>query len=94
MAMALIAVGEPGEGKRAVWIVARQHPGESMAEWFMEGMLHALLDPYHGLSKELLKKAAFYIVRLYGRGPCPCSANGSECDSAGPSANPCAASRR
>ena len=34
-----------------------------MAEWFMEGMLHALLDPYHGLSKELLKKAVFYIVR-------------------------------
>ncbi len=29
----------------------------------MEGMLHALLDPYHGLSKELLKKAVFYIVR-------------------------------
>ena len=59
-----VNAGEPGEGKRAVWIVARQHPGESMAEWFMEGMLHALLDPYHGLSKELLNKAVFYIVRL------------------------------
>ena len=62
--LVLITAGEPGEGKRAVWIVARQHPGESMAEWFMEGMLHALLDPYHGLSKELLKKAVFYIVRI------------------------------
>lgn len=28
--------GQPGEGKRAIWIVARQHPGESMAEWFMQ----------------------------------------------------------
>lgn len=31
--------GEPGPDKRQVWIVARQHPGESMAEWFMEGAL-------------------------------------------------------
>ena len=44
--------------------MARQHPGEAMAEYFMEGMLRALLDPYHGLSKELLKKAVFYVVRL------------------------------
>lgn len=29
--------GEDGADKRKVWIVARQHPGESMAEWFMEG---------------------------------------------------------
>ncbi len=29
--------GEPGPDRRQVWIVARQHPGESMAEWFMEG---------------------------------------------------------
>ena len=63
IAIICLTTGEPGEGKRAVWIVARQHPGESMAEWFMEGMLHALLDPYHGLSKELLKKAVFYVVR-------------------------------
>jgi hypothetical protein len=28
--------GTPGEGKRAVWVIARQHPGESMAEWFMQ----------------------------------------------------------
>ena len=56
--------GEPGEGKRAVWIVARQHPGESMAEWFMEGLLRALLNSHHGLSRELLKQAVFYVVRL------------------------------
>ena len=35
-----------------------------MAEWFMEGLLRALLNPHHGLSKELLKQAVFYIVRL------------------------------
>lgn len=31
--------GEAGKGKKRVWIVARQHPGESMAEWFVEGDL-------------------------------------------------------
>ncbi|MCB1637843.1 MAG: hypothetical protein KDI15_03250, partial [Thiothrix sp.] len=28
-----------GQGPRQVWITARQHPGETMAEWFMEGLL-------------------------------------------------------
>lgn len=29
--------GTPGEGKRVAWIIARQHPGETMAEWAAEG---------------------------------------------------------
>ena len=28
--------GTPGPDKRPIWIIARQHPGESMAEWFMQ----------------------------------------------------------
>ena len=31
--------GEAAPNRRQVWIVARQHPGESMAEWFMEGKI-------------------------------------------------------
>jgi murein tripeptide amidase MpaA len=58
----MLRIGEPGEGKRVVWIVARQHPGESMAEWFMQGFLDKLLDRHDGLSKELLKTAVFYAV--------------------------------
>jgi murein tripeptide amidase MpaA len=27
-----------------VWLYARQHPGESMAEWWMEGALEKLVD--------------------------------------------------
>ena len=30
---------ELGEGETQVWLQARQHPGESMAEWWMEGAL-------------------------------------------------------
>ena len=36
---------ELGEGERQVWLYARQHPGESMAEWWMEGALACLTDP-------------------------------------------------
>lgn len=32
-----LSSGEPGKGKKRVWMIARQHPGESMAEWFVEG---------------------------------------------------------
>ena len=58
----LIQLGEPGPRKRAVWVIARQHPGESMAEWWMEGFLERMLDPVSAISKELLNQAVFYIV--------------------------------
>ena len=60
--MTILQVGEPGEGKKAVWITARQHPGETMAEWFVEGMLHRLLDDDDGVARLLLDKAVFYVV--------------------------------
>lgn len=58
----LLTAGEDSPGKKKIWIFARQHPGETMAEWFIEGMLERLLDNDDALSKELLKKAVFYIV--------------------------------
>ena len=33
---------ELGSGEKQVWLYARQHPGESMAEWWMEGALEML----------------------------------------------------
>ncbi|MEM7329279.1 MAG: M14-type cytosolic carboxypeptidase [Pseudomonadota bacterium] len=58
----LITLGEPGPGKRKIWITARQHPGESMAEWWMEGFLERMLDPISAISKDLLDRAVFYVV--------------------------------
>lgn len=48
--------------KKTVWMIARQHPGETMAEWFIEGVLEALLDPDNPAARALLSKAEFYIV--------------------------------
>ncbi|MFC3713265.1 M14-type cytosolic carboxypeptidase [Sphingoaurantiacus capsulatus] len=51
-----------GEGERNVWLYARQHPGESMAEWWMEGALERLCDPSDPVARRLRQKARFYIV--------------------------------
>lgn len=60
--MSLLVVGEPSDEKKKVWITARQHPGETMAEWFMEGFIDRLLDEDDGVARSLLNKAVFYLV--------------------------------
>ncbi|NNE84668.1 MAG: carboxypeptidase family protein [Alphaproteobacteria bacterium] len=60
--MDLLQIGEPAPDKRICWAVARQHPGESMAEWWMEGFLDRLLDPDDAGAKAILDKAVFYLV--------------------------------
>jgi len=60
--MDLLTIGEAAEGKKVIWAIARQHPGETMAEWWMEGFLDRLLDDRDPISRELLKKCVFYVV--------------------------------
>jgi len=60
--MSLLVVGEPSSDKKKVWITARQHPGETMAEWFVEGFVDRLLDENDAVSRFLLNKAVFYLV--------------------------------
>ncbi|NTV11174.1 MAG: carboxypeptidase family protein [Zoogloea sp.] len=58
----LIVVGRPSSGRKPVWIVARQHPGETMAEWFVEGLLERLLDAYDPVARMIREHAVCYIV--------------------------------
>jgi len=58
----LLQVGEDDGSKQRVWMIARQHPGESMAEWFTEGFLMRLLDAEDALAESLLSKLVFYVV--------------------------------
>ena len=53
---------EMGEGDVQVWLYARQHPGETMAEWWMEGALNVLTDPADTVGRELRKRCRFHIV--------------------------------
>ena len=60
--MDLLELGEAGDGRPVVWVIARQHPGESMAEWWMEGFLGRLLDPSDPLGRVLRARAVWRIV--------------------------------
>ncbi len=50
-----------GTGNLQVWLYARQHPGETMAEWWMEGALDLLLSDDEAAVR-LREAATFYIV--------------------------------
>lgn len=58
----LLSIGTNPENKKKIWVIARQHPGESMAEWFIEGMLERLLNPEDEMAKKILEKAFFYVI--------------------------------
>jgi len=50
-----------GSGELQVWLYARQHPGETMAEWWMDGALDLLVsdDP---AAAQLRDKATFHVI--------------------------------
>lgn len=58
----LITIGRPAPGKRKVWVIARQHPGETMTEFFVEGLLERLYDVSDPVSRRLLERACFFVV--------------------------------
>lgn len=60
--MDLLRVGDISFDKQNFWAIARQHPGESMAEWWMEGFLDRLLDPDDRTAQALRERAVFHIV--------------------------------
>ncbi len=51
-----------GTGAKQVWLYARQHPGESMAEWWMEGALACLTDPADPVGRALRQRCSFHVV--------------------------------
>lgn len=53
---------EMGEGNIQVWLYARQHPGETQAEWWMEGALEVLTDPADSVGRELRKRCRLHVV--------------------------------
>ena len=60
-----------GTGDKVCWIIHRQHPGETMAEYFAEGLLTRLLGldsdgVVDGMARRVLGMYRFFIV------PCMC----------------------
>lgn len=56
-----------GTGDKTCWIIHRQHPGETMAEFYAEGLLTRLLGlesngAMDGMVRDVLNMYTFYIV--------------------------------
>lgn len=60
--MSMLVIGEEEPSKKKIWITARQHPGETMAEWCAEGLIYRLLDEQDGVARSLLDQAVFYVI--------------------------------
>jgi murein tripeptide amidase MpaA len=54
--------GSEDATRKTIWVTCRQHPGESMAEWWAEGFLDRLLDPCDPVARKLLDQAVIYVV--------------------------------
>lgn len=59
----VIEVGKVGgPPKRRIWVVGRQHPGETQGSWFMEGLVDRLLDERDPAAAALLDRAVLYLA--------------------------------
>ncbi|MEH6824133.1 MAG: M14-type cytosolic carboxypeptidase [Motiliproteus sp.] len=58
----LLQIGAPADNRLRIWVTARQHPGETMAEWLMEGLIDRLVDATDPVVSALLERAVFYLV--------------------------------
>lgn len=59
----LVRFGIPAAGKKTLWITARQHPSETMAEWAAEGLIERLLSPDGDPDvTTLLQESVLYVV--------------------------------
>ncbi len=61
-----LQLGSQAASAKQIWLFARQHPGESMAQWWIEGALEFLVDPQstaqHDFAAQLLSTCRFHIV--------------------------------
>jgi len=58
----LLRISRNPQALRKIWLIAQQHPGEHMAEWFMQGLLERLQRRDDAELNALLEKADLYLV--------------------------------
>jgi murein tripeptide amidase MpaA len=58
----LLRIGTPAAGRKTIWVTARQHPGETMAQWCAQGLIERLLDRHDAQAGRLLEDAVIYLV--------------------------------
>ncbi len=58
----ILRFGDGGLTAKQLWFIARQHPGETMAEWWMEGLIARLSDADDPVTAGLLAEAVCHVV--------------------------------
>lgn len=58
----LLRKGDGAKHKHKIWIIAQQHPGEHMAQWFMEGIFKRLEQGSDPQLRKLLDCADLYLI--------------------------------
>ncbi|MCZ4321315.1 M14-type cytosolic carboxypeptidase [Pseudomonas anguilliseptica] len=58
----LLRISRNPQAQRKIWLIAQQHPGEHMAEWFMQGLLECLQRRDDAELNTLLEQADLYLV--------------------------------
>jgi len=79
--LTMLTLGKPAVDKKSCWIIARQHPGETMAEWWVEGFIKRVTDSEDPVARAVLERAVVYVVPSMNpdggvRGHLRCNANG------------------
>lgn len=57
-----LTIGDEHDDALKIWVIARQHPGESQVSFFMEAFISRLAEIDDPVSRTLLNKAVFYVV--------------------------------
>lgn len=58
----LLRISRNPQTQRKIWLIAQQHPGEHMAEWFIQGLLERLQRRDDAELNNLLEQADLYLV--------------------------------
>ena len=61
-AIEFVRPSNDGAKRPQVWLIARQHPGETMAEWFVEGWVERLIDESDPVARAILDAADVHVV--------------------------------
>jgi murein tripeptide amidase MpaA len=59
----VVTFGDPDQG-RTIWVIARQHPGETPASWAVEGLIRRLADASDPVTNALLSRACVFVAPL------------------------------
>jgi murein tripeptide amidase MpaA len=58
----MLTIGDERDDALKIWVIARQHPGETQPSFFMEAFISRLAEIDDPVSRTLLNKAVFYVI--------------------------------